>query len=290
MIQAIIGILCGTGLFLILADQYRIPYFSTSRAVENISKKQKSKTSSLDIRLSVLADMLSKRLKLNEFKRAQLESDLRSAQIDVTPERFKANAIIKASLVGVLAIPVAFVFPLLSPVVLALAVFLYRMESNSVSKRIRVKREAIEYELPRLVSMIEKTLAHNRDVLYMLESYSKNAGPELKNELEITVADMKSGNYEGAITRLESRVGSSMMSDVCRGLISIIRGDDNRVYWASLSLKFSDTARQQLRLKAQKVPRKVKRLSMCLLVCFMLIYVAVIVEQIVQSLGILFGR
>ena len=289
MIQAIIGILCGIGLFFVLADVYRIPYFKTSKAVESLSKKQKDKTSGLNLFLSGIAEKIAKHLKLNEFKRAQLEADLKTAQMDITPEMFKANAIVKAGIIGVFAIPVAFIFPLFVPVVLFLAVFLYRMETKSVSKRIRAKRERIEYELPRLVSNIEKTLAHNRDVLYMLESYAQNAGPELKHELEITVADMKSGNYEGAITRLESRVGSSMMSDVCRGLIGILRGDDNRMYWASLSLKFNDTARQQLRLKAQKVPRKVKRLSMCLLLCFMLIYIVVILEQIMTSLGVLFG-
>ena len=122
----------------------------------------------------------------------------------------------------------------------------------------------------------------------MLDSYTQYAGPEMKHELDITVADMKSGHYEDAITRMESRVGSSMMSDVCRGLISIIRGDDNRMYWETLSLKFNDMARQQLRLRAQKVPRKVKRLSMCLLFCFMLIYVVVILEQIMSSIGVLF--
>ena len=202
---------------------------------------------------------------------------------------FKANAIVKACLVGVLAVPVAFIIPLLVPVVLFLAVFLYRLEMRSVSNRIRAKREKIEYELPRLVSNIEKTLSHKRDVLYMLESYAENAGPQLKHELNITVADMKSGNYEDAIIRLESRVGSSMMSDVCRGLIGILRGDDNKMYWASLALKFNDTARQQLRMQAQKVPKKVKRLSMCLLFCFMLIYVVVILEQIMGSIGVLFG-
>ena len=289
MLQAIVGVLCAIGLYYVLADVYKIPYYKTSKAVESLSKRQKEKKSSLDIWLSGLAEWLSKHLKLNEFKRAQLEADLKTAQMDITPEMFKANCIVKACLIGVFAIPVAFIFPLLVPVVLFLAVFLYRMESKSVGKRIRAKREKIEYELPRLVSNIEKTLAHNRDVLYMLESYAPNAGPELKHELDITVADMKSGNYEGAITRLESRVGSSMMSDVCRGLISILRGDDNRMYWATLALKFNDTARQQLRLRAQKVPKKVKRLSMCLLICFMLIYVVVILEQIMSSIGVLFG-
>ena len=289
MLQAIVGVLCAIGLYFVLADVYKIPYYKTSKAVESLSKRQKEKKSSLDIWLSGLAEWLSKHLKLNEFKRAQLEADLKTAQMDITPEMFKANCIVKACLIGVFAIPVGFIFPLLVPVVLFLAVFLYRMESKSVGKRIRAKREKIEYELPRLVSNIEKTLAHNRDVLYMLESYAPNAGPELKHELDITVADMKSGNYEGAITRLESRVGSSMMSDVCRGLIGILRGDDNRMYWATLALKFNDTARQQLRLRAQKVPRKVKRLSMCLLICFMLIYVVVILEQIMSSIGVLFA-
>ena len=41
----------------------------------------------------------------------------------------------------------------------------------------------------------------------------QNAGREMKHELDITVADMKSGNYEAAITRLEARVGSAMMND-----------------------------------------------------------------------------
>ena len=289
MMQVIIGALFGIGLFFILADVYAIPYYKTSKAVESLSKLQKEKTSGLDLWLGGIAGWLADRLPMDPFKKSQLEADLRTAQMDVTPEMFRANAIVKAMLIGIMAIPMAFIFPLLCPVVLFLAVFLYNMEIKSVSKRIQGKRAKIEYELPRLVFNIEKTLKHNRDVLYMLESYSKTAGPEMKHELDITAADMRSGNYEAAITRLESRVGSSMMSDVCRGLIGVLRGDDTEMYWASLAIKFSDAQRQQLRIQAQQVPRKVKRLSMCLLVCFMLIYVVVILAQIVNSLGVLFG-
>ena len=289
MLQVIIGALFGVGLFFVLADVYAIPYYKTSKAVESLSKLQKEKTSGLDLWLGGIAGWLADRLPMDPFKRSQLEADLRTAQMDVTPEMFRANAIVKAMLVGIMAIPMAFIFPLLCPVVLFLAVFLYNMEIKSVSKRIQGKRAKIEFELPRLVFNIEKTLKHNRDVLYMLESYSKTAGPEMKHELDITAADMRSGNYEAAITRMESRVGSSMMSDVCRGLIGVLRGDDTEMYWASLAIKFSDAQRQQLRIQAQQVPRKVKRLSMCLLICFMLIYVVVILAQIVNSLGVLFG-
>ncbi len=289
MLQAIIGALCGVAVFYILADLFALPYLKTSKAVINLSKQQRDKTSGLDVWLKGLATALSKFIKINEFKKAQLEADLKTAQMDITPEMFKANAIVKALIIGVLAIPMAFVFPLLCPVIIFLAIFLYNLEIKSVSRRIKDKRQKIEYELPRLVFTIEKTLKHSRDVLYMLESYKENAGQEMKHELDITVADMKSGNYEAAITRLEARVGSAQMSDVCRGLIGILRGDDTTLYWSSLAIKFNDIQRQQLRLQAQKVPKKVKRLSMCLLFCFMLIYIVVILSQIMSSIGVLFG-
>lgn len=289
MLKYIAGILAGAGLFLVLCDLYAIPFYKTSKAVESLAKMQKGDNNGLNLWLKGLAEWLSRRIKINDFKREQLVSDLRTAQMDITPEMYKANAIVKSLIVGIFAVPALFIFPISAPFVLFLAVFLYSREIKSVGLRIKEKRSKIEYELPRLVFNIEKTLKHSRDVLYMIENYADNAGPELKHELRITAADMRSGNYEAAITRLESRVGSAMMSDVCRGLIGILRGDDTSMYWASLSVKFNDVQRQQLRMQAQKVPKKVKRLSMCLLVCFMLIYIVVILEQIVSSLGVLFG-
>ena len=289
MLQAIIGSLIGVGLFLILADTLRVPFLATSTTAGNLAKRQKQKTGTLEIWLHDLAMWISKRLRLNEYKRIQLETDLKSAGMNLSPEMHIANSIVKAMLVGIFSIPLFFIFPLLAPVVIALAVFMYFRESKGVANRIKAKRKAIEYELPRFVSHIEKTLKHNRDVLYILDNYKNTAGPELKSELEITVADMRSGNYEAALTRLENRVGSSMLSDVSRGLISVLRGDDTEVFWTSLGVKFADYQRQLLKQEAQKVPGKVKRLSMCLLFCFMAIYIVVIGREIVTSLGVLFG-
>ena len=289
ILKILISIALSIGMYLILADLFKLPYYKTSKAIMSLSKWQKEKSSDFEMWLKSIAVFISRHLRLNDFKKAQLESDLQIARIDLTPEMFKANAIVKSMIIGVLAIPMYFIFPMLSPVVLVLAIALYNNEIRSVTKRIKEKQKKIEYDLPRFVFNIEKTLKHSRDVVYMLESFKDRAEPELKHELEITIADMKSGNYESAITRLESRVGSSMMSDICRGLIGIIRGDETQMYWASLGIKFSDYQRQQLRFEAQKVPRKVKRLSMCLLLCFMLVYVVVIFSQIMSSIGVLFG-
>lgn len=289
MLKVIVGILVGVGMMFILLDAFKIPYLKTSKAVKTVSKKQREKTSSIDVWLGGIANSLAKIIRINEYKRAELENDLKTARMDITPEQYKANAIVKASVLGVFAIPMLFIFPLLSPVILITAVVVYNIENKKAGKKIKEKREIIEYELPRFVSTVEKTLKHSRDVLYMIEYYAQNAGELLKEEFNITAADMRSSNYETAITRLESRIGSPMMSDVCRGLIGILRGDDMALYWSALSLKFADVHRQALKQKAGKVPKKVKRLSVCLLACFMLMYVVVILYQILDSLTILFG-
>ena len=110
----------------------------------------------------------------------------------------------------------------------------------------------------------------------------------MKTELEITIADMRSGNVEVALTRLENRIGSTMMSDITRGLAALERGDNNVVYWGQLVIKFSDYQRQILKQQANAVPRKVRKLSMALMFCFILIYVTVIGQVLLTSLTELF--
>ena len=288
MIQLVAGILVGIGMMYILLDVFKVPYLKSSKSVKTLSKSQREKTSSVDVWLGGIANSLAKIIKINEYKRTELESDLRIARMDITPEQYKANAIVKSLVLGVFAIPMLFIFPLLSPVILIAALVVYNSENKKAGKKIKEKRQIIEYELPRFVSTVEKSLKHSRDVLYMIEYYAQNAGELLREELNITAADMRSSNYEAAITRLESRIGSPMMSDVCRGLIGILRGDDMEIYWSNLGLKFADIYRQTLRRRAQKVPKKVKRLSVALLVCFMMMYVVVIMYQILSSLALLF--
>ncbi len=289
MLKVIVGILTGVAAYFILADLFKLPYVKTSRAVNNLAKKQQTKTSSLDVWLGNLAAFLAKHLPMNEFKRQELAADLKTAQMDMTPEMYKANAIVKALLIGVFAIPVYFLFPILTPVILFLAFVLYRMNIRSVRVKIGSKREKIEADLPRLVTTIEQKLKYQRGIMDILQDFAKNARPELKHELDITIADIHSGNEESAINRLESRVGSPMMSDVCRGFVTLIHGDVAENYWSTIAMKFADINRQRLKAEAAKVPKKVKRLSMCMLICFMLMYVVVIVAQIMNSVGVMFG-
>ena len=279
------AVIAAIGLGLILSDALRVPSYAVSKATHNLGKRQNHKTNPLEIWMRELSNRIAERLRLNEYRRMQLDTDLKTADIHMTPEAYVADNLVRSMLVGIFAVPVFFLSKPLAGLVLLSAGILYYTNSRKVSRQIREKRRKIEYELPRLVATVEKTLHHNRDVLGILDAYKDGAGPELRRELEITVADMRSGNHEVALTRLESRVGSSMLSDVVRGLISVINGSDTAVYWGTLVLRFSDFQRQTLKAEANKAPKRVRRLSMVLLVCFMLIYVAVIGQVLITSLG-----
>ena len=127
------------------------------------------------------------------------------------------------------------------------------------------------------------------DVITILERHKDNFSPYLNEEIEITIADMRTGNYEAAITRFEGRIGSTNLSEVCRGFIQMIRGDDTHVYWETLAVRFSEIQKQQLRNIALKIPPKVHRLSFFLMMCMMLLYVVVLGWELIGNIGILFG-
>ena len=170
--------------------------------------------------------------------------------------------------------------------ILGIALFVYFSESKKVTRKIRQKRANIEYELPRLVGHIEKLLTHSRDIIYILESYIPIARPELKEELFITVAEMRSsGNIRNALDSLDKRIGSAWLSEVVRALETVENSADTTALWTSLSMKFKELQRLNLKAQANTVPRKVKKLSMALMMCFLLIYIAVIGQVLMNSLG-----
>lgn len=288
MMVGFCAIFAATGIGFLLAERLKLPSRAASRAMHSMGRNRKDKPNPLTLLMRELSGRLAGKLRLNDYRRAQLEADLRTGDMMQTPEQFVAENVVRAGMVAALAVPVAFLSKFLAVLLLVAAVLFYRLGSMTLRKKIGARRARIELELPRFVANIEKTLPHSRDVLAMLESYRAGAGEEFGRELDITVADMRSGNDEAALTRLEARVGSSALSDVVRGLIGILHGEDNGVYWANLSLKFSEAGRQNLREQAGKVPKRVRRLSLVLLGCFFLIYIVVIGEVLLNSLGGLF--
>lgn len=254
------------GTYMLLADYFKLPSYKASKAVISINKRQKKKVKNLDVFILQLSTKISKYIKINDYKKRKMIAILKSAEINLSPETYIARAYIKAGIVLLSIIPALIILPIISPVILFLTIAVYFKEVKSADEAVKKQREEIEYELPRFVSTLTQELKASRDVLSILKTYKQNAGKSMKRELEITVADMKSGSYEAALTRFATRLGSSVVSEVVRGLISVLRGDNGVVYFQMLSHDLKQLELQRLKGIAAKQPSKIRKYSFVMLI------------------------
>ena len=279
------GVSFAFGAFFLSAALLRLPTNASTRAVMTVRRRQKKQSKTIDAIIFDIAAGLSKVIHINDYRRRKMEAMLKSADISMMPETYIAHAIVKAGLVALLIIPILPLLPILAPVILFLSVTIYFREIKRAEEIVKVKREEIEYELPRLVSTISQELKASRDVMNILKVYQRNAGTAMKRELEITVADMASGNEETALTRFETRIGSTMLSDVIRGLIAVRRGDNGILYFQMLAMTFKQLELQRLKLEAMKKPGKMKKYSFFLLGCFLLMYLGILGYEVINAFG-----
>lgn len=282
------GLFLALGLFFLTASILRLPTIGAARAMLGTVKQERKAAKTLETYFMTAAVRLAKHIRMDEYKKSRMANVLKASGMNLTPEVYQAYVLVKSGFVLLGLVPCVFLLPLLSPVVVILAVLLYFKESQKADERLKAKREEIEGELPRMVATIEQELKASRNVIGMLERFKGNAGPALTGELEILLADMRSSNYEAALTRFEARLNSPMLSDVVRGLIGVLRGDDSAVHFQMLAHDFKQIELQRLKAEAQKIPPKIRIFSFVMLVCFLLTYLAIICYVALTSLGGMF--
>nr|WP_312215898.1 secretion protein F [Clostridioides sp.] len=282
------GTLLASGLFFILADILKLPSLATQKAMLSAFKQNRKSTKSIDAIINGWAVRIAKFIPIDEYKKRRMKNTLNAAGMNQTPEEFIAVAVIKSGLIVLVVIPSLIILPLLAPILLFLAVLIYFKEIKKADEKLSVKKEKIEIELPRFVATITQELKASRDVLAILENFKRNAGEDFANELDILTADMRSSSYEAALTRFEARIDSPMLSDITRGLISVLRGDDGAIYFQMLAHDMKQLELQRLKAKAMKIPPKIRVFSFTMLMFFLITYMAIIGYEIIRSLNGMF--
>lgn len=276
------------GLFFVLADMLKLPTIKASKAVMNAGRQDKKISKTVEALLLDAAIRLSKFIRMDEYKKNRLKNILKASGIQMTPEAYTAYAYVKAGTILLGVIPCLLLLPLLSPVLVFLAIAVYFKDSQRADECLKNKRDEIECELPRFVATIEQELKNSRDVLSILENFKKNASIVFAGELDMVCADMRSSSYEAALTRFEARINSPQLSDVVRGLISVLRGDDGAVYFQMIAHDFKQFELQRLKKQARKIPPKIRIFSFLMLMCFLLTYLIIMALEILKSLGTMF--
>ncbi len=267
-----------------------IPTSRTSKMMMLAKKQRGTKNEQLlDVYLTKVAKLFAPYLRLDRLKRNKLQAALTIAGLELTPEVYTARAWVTAGAVGLCALPMALLMPLFVPVLIGTAVALWFSTYYAAFDFVKKRRKLIEAEIPRFALTIGQNLENDRDVLKILTSYRRVAGRDFAAELDQTIADMKTGNYENALIRFETRIGSPMLSDVVRGLVGVLRGDDQRMYFKMICFDMRQIEQNNLKKEAAKRPKKIQRYSMMMLICIMIIYLVVLCTEVLSSLGAFFG-
>ena len=281
--------LFGTALYYLTCAFADVPTRKTSRMILMAQRQGKRRENIFDVYAAKVSSKIAPYVRLDKMKRASLERTLKIAGNNLTPECYVAKAWVIAGTVALSAVPMAFLIPLMVPVLIGLAVALWFSTYYTAFDYVKKRRKRMEKEIPRFALSIGQSLENDRDVLKILTSYRRIAGKEFGAELDQTIADMKTGNYEQALLHLEARVDSPLLSDVTRGLIGVLRGDDQRMYFQMITFDMRQIEQNELKKEAAKRPRLIQRYSMMMLLCIIMIYMVVLCVEVFDSLGVFFG-
>lgn len=281
-------ILLAFGLYLVLAEVLKLPTLKTSRALRGAVSSKKILSEIIDEFYYDQAVRISKFLPLSDAKKDRLKSELFAAGMEITPEAYVANAYLRAGTFVILAVICLFFMPFLSLVFGIVAALTYYKQITRAKEIGQERKELMEGEYYRFVSTIAEELKSTRDVPAILAHYAENAGDAFKRELGILLADMRSSSYEAALIRFEARMNDAAISDITRGLVGVLRGDDGAVYFQMLTFDFKEKELQRLKAKAAKIPPKIRVHSMIMLVCYIATYFVIIISEILKAMDSMF--
>lgn len=264
----------------------RAPSRKTHKAMTNIvANHEKRKSDKLSEINRALATLLSRAIFLNPYKKMLLESKLGASHFrDTTAEIYTAESIVVMLEFFLIALFIWFFVPIFSILCALIGILAYFSTKGRVDRSIRTVQHEIEIDLPRFVYAIKAELTTTSSVVDLLEKHKSDYTLYWEHEMNITLADMKSGNYEIALTRLEARVGSSNLSEVTRGLIEMSKGNDTKTYWEALEIRFSEYRKQELLRQVEKIPSKVQALSLWLILSMVGLYLIVLGTVLFDSL------
>lgn len=287
MYPILVFCLTALGLFLIATALWPGTYPPAARAIRAMAPHKLTQTQLI---LTAIAEKIRPFISLDPIQRLRLAEALKSLGHTESPEEFEANAWSK----GIFFAAALLWLPLLSiPLGLAAMVLVCmavrRSCRQSLERDMAARRQAIERELPQLAGTICQSLQTTRDVAAILASYRKVCGPALAGEIDRTMNDMLTGNPERALRSLEGRVASPQFGQLTRGLISVLRGDDQRVYFQMLAAEYRKAQNEEIAQELLKRPEKLHPNMGLLFLCLVLMIAASLGKDLIDQMGVLFS-
>lgn len=265
-----------SGYFRLALFLFRMPSIKAHRVAGRVVKVNKG-NNLIGLLIQYLSTLISKRIVLSESRKNKITSYLKYSENEsMSPQAYEADKIARVLFLLSIGIVLFRLISIAGVAVFILTLVYYFRADSALESVYNKKKQDIEYELPRFCATINQEIKNTTDVIDILERYAKSTDRTLRKELLITIADMKSSNYEAALVRLESRLSIGALSDIARGLIGVIRGDDMKAYFEMLSHDLDALELQRLEDRAAKQPEKIKKYQFLILASMMIMYIAII--------------
>lgn len=233
-----------------------------------------------------LSKKVAQFVKLDKSIKEKLERALELTNEALTAEEYVAQKWILGTMVVLVCSVLFFVSKPLGLIGVLFGPIIGYLQYQEAFKKLKSHKAAIEREVPRFTQSVHENLKVSRNVLAILQSYQTVAGAALAFELQKTIADMKTSNYEAALMRWDRRIGSQPLSEVIRGLIGTLRGNDQTTYFDHLAFEMRHLEENMIRKEAMKRPEKMQRLSMAMLIGVFCMLAAVCGTMLVESFEI----
>lgn len=302
IIVIIVGLLFAAAMYFFLANAFQISSSNKSKNLKKLITNSKGNDGSI----SDFIDNLSKKIAVLKFwdkliseqKQEKLTNEFDILGIKKTPKEHLVYSIVSGLLffiVGLFVSLICFVFGLSTVGLIVLISFLLLgtltglLEYNSVDSKIEKRKTAIEKELPRFISVVENTIKNDRDVIKLISDYTAEGDSALIKELKVLLIDLKTGDYEFAFGRFTSRTNSTYITEISRGLVSTMRGDDTSTYFKMISTRLWEEEKARLKKEQLKKPKKVKYLQFMMYACMMLLYIVVLGTVMIFGIGQVFS-
>ncbi len=258
--EFIIFFAVAVALYNILAILLKVPKADFKRARSMMSGY--AKTGFLTEYIESLSSRLSKFISLSIMKKTILLQQLTLAKRTQTPEEFVAQTYVYAVLPLPLCLILIFANPVFAIMPLGISFYLYRRCYNKLREDGEKRQKNIENEILKFVMYMTNSLKSERNIIRLIEQYISNFDTELTEELTLTLAEMKTGNYEKALNHMAKRNNSKAVSNLVNGLISSLQGNDMTVYFENLSYELTGVWEQTFKKQALEQEPKISKLSM----------------------------
>lgn len=266
-----------------------MPKQREKRFLKRLSSPQPHVKKGLEERFIIpLAAKFARFVRLSDDKKVFLSKELKNNGYTITPELYTARNLTVSALFLFASIimflihrPYTTVFGV---TFLSLTIIAYIRLNREVSVKAAKKRAAIQAELPQFMMTVIETLKYDRNIAATCDKYRLVAGPQLKQELDRLVLDLKTTNQEQALLKFADSIGIDTLTSFITGLVSESRGVNQSEYLISVENGLRQEMKENLRKEALKKPDKMRIAQIMMIVAAMVIWLAALGYQIVYSL------